>query len=80
MKKEVGKIYEYFGTIILCTGLGNRENTFAGVVIVAKETSDFNVGDFGSGWTESVFTEYKGKVELDNAYWKPKVEMENCSG
>ena len=70
--KEVGKIYiNNSGAIfVLCTGEEREKRTFCGTIIKMQgRFSNFKVGDHSNTWSDSVFSEYEGKLELDNMDW-----------
>lgn len=67
MKNEVGKIYESFGTFVLCTG--NRQihdmigQTFQGVIIQTNNEENY-VGEYSETWSSDQFRETNKKIKL----------------
>lgn len=81
MTKEVGKVYTTGRTYILCTGLGQTEKVFSGVVVKqTDETSDHQVGVYSSTWTDGVFKEADESIIIDNTSWRPRYELDNTPG
>ena len=70
MKNEVGKIYECFGTFVLCTGnvqvFGMVGQTFQGVVIKTDGIEEAFVGQFSDTWSSGQFKETNKKIKLKN--------------
>lgn len=92
MEKVAGKLYarihtelrsgkkQIFTTVLLCTGHGRIDRTMSGVVV--KQTdyfSDFKLGMYSDTWTESLFEEYIGCVNINNSKYK-EITICNCAG
>ena len=70
MKTEVGKIYECFGTFVLCTGnkqvFGMAGQTFQGVVIKTDGLEEAFVGQYSETWSSDQFKKTNKKIKLKN--------------
>lgn len=90
-KKEIGKLYVSNGTVVLCTAVNKvkptwgKYSTMSGIVVQQEHSigkyfspSNLVVGTFSDTWNEQVFEEYTDSITLDNAQWKPMVEI-GCS-
>jgi len=79
MSKDIGKVYSSGRTYIMCTGPGKLEKTFSGVVVRQDdETSDHQVGNYSTTWTEGVFEETEDSVIIDNKTWRERLEIGVC--
>jgi len=60
---EVGKIYECFGTFVLCSGNKQVEHTagktFQGVVVKTDGGEEFYLGQYSDTWSSGQFKETK---------------------
>jgi len=65
--KEVGKIYECFGTFVLCTG--NKQsnfwcgNIFQGVVVETDGDEEAYVGKYSETWSAEQFIETNKTIQ-----------------
>lgn len=79
MNKEIGKVYNSGRTYILCTGPGNSDKVFSGVVVRQDDkTSEHIVGNYSNTWTEGVFKETDESVVIDNKTWRERMDIGNC--
>lgn len=76
MSKQVGKVYNNGRTFIMCTGPGNSEKTFSGVVVKQDDSTSYHqVGNYSTTWTEGVFKETDDSVVIDNKSWRERLEI-----
>ena len=65
---DVGKIYECFGTFVLCTGtkqiFGMAGQTFQGVVIKTDGDEEVYLGQYSDTWSSGQFKETNKKIKL----------------
>ena len=68
MDIEVGKIYECFGTFVLCTGtkqsFGMVGKTFQGVVVETDGNEDTYFAQYSETWSSDQFKETNKKIKL----------------
>jgi hypothetical protein len=68
-KGNVGTLMEYSADatkgyyVVLMTGRGDAESTFAGVV-VHTDKSLWPLGDYSTKWSREDFSEFKSKISL----------------
>ena len=65
---DVGKIYECFGTFVLCSGNKQVEHmagqTFQGVVIKTDGGEGNYLGEYSDTWSSGQFKETNKKIKL----------------
>lgn len=67
---EVGKIYESFGTFVLCTG--NKQvfsmigQVFQGVVVETDGGEDSYFAQYSDTWSSDQFKKTNKKIKLNN--------------
>ena len=68
MTIEVGKIYECYGTFVLCTGtkqsFGMVGKTFQGVVVETNGDEGSYLGQYSDTWSSDQFKETNKKIKL----------------
>jgi len=68
MKIEVGKIYECFGSFVLCTGTKQStfwiNNIFQGVIVKTDGTEGNYLGQYSDTWSSDQFKETNKKIKL----------------
>ena len=68
MENEIGKIYECFGTFVLCTG--NKQSfemlgeIFQGVVVKTDGREGDYIGQYSDTWSSEQFKETNKKINL----------------
>lgn len=72
MKTEVGKIYECFGTFVLCTGtkqsFGMVGRTFQGVVVETNGNEGAYFAQYSDSWSVDQFKKTNKKIKLKNKH------------
>ena len=67
---EVGKIYESFGTFVLCTGnkqvFGMIGQVFQGVVVKTDGGEEAYLGQYSDTWSSGQFKKTNKKIKLNN--------------
>lgn len=67
---EIGKIYESFGTFVLCTGnkqvFGMIGQVFQGVVVKTDGGEDAYLGQYSDTWSSGQFKKTNKKIKLNN--------------
>ena len=67
---EIGKIYECFGTFVLCTGVKQVEymgaKTFQGVVVKTDGGEEAYLGQYSDTWSSGQFKKTNKKIKLNN--------------
>jgi hypothetical protein len=70
MNIEVGKIYECFGTFVLCTGtkqiISMAGETFQGVVVETNENEGTFFAKYSDTWSSEQFKGTNKKIKLEN--------------
>ena len=65
---EVGKIYECFGTFVLCSGNKQIQHmagkTFQGVVVKTNGDEGSYLGQYSDTWSSDQFKETNKKIKL----------------
>jgi hypothetical protein len=68
MDCQVGKIYECFGTFVLCIGTKQVEfmgsKTFQGVVVKTDGSEESYLGQYSDTWSSDQFKETNKKIKL----------------
>jgi hypothetical protein len=68
MDCQVGKIYECFGTFVLCTGTKQEQymgtETFQGVVVKTDGSEESYLGQYSDTFSSDQFKETKKKIHL----------------
>ena len=68
MDIEVGKIYECYGTFVLCTDnkqtFGMAGRTFQGVVVETDGNEDTYFAQYSDTWSAEQFKEANKKIKL----------------
>ena len=68
MDIEVGKIYECYGTFVLCTGtkqvFAMAGKTFQGVVVETDGNEDAYLAQYSDTWSSDQFKKTNKKIKL----------------